>query len=209
MDIIRRLGVLLKAEEETGASSRRASLNAVWQETLRILRREFLLNEIEIIERIPEDFPLIQCSKQDLQEILYHLCENALQAMNAKGNPATKKAGKLAIRAQVAFSIKEEPYALITLSDTGPGVPTSLLSCLFQPFFTTKPESEGNGLGLYLSKALVTKNHGRITVSSFHGFGATFSLEFSLAQGNESKKEEREALVDFSGSLLGGKCIDE
>ena len=70
---------------------------------------------------------------------------------------------------------------MITLSDTGPGIPKDQLPYIFHPFFTTKAEGQGNGLGLYLTKELVRKNGGRITVSSFEGSGTTFTLEFPLA----------------------------
>lgn len=231
LDITKRLGQLLKSEEKLAGPSRQVSLKAAWQETLRILKRECPLKGIEIIERLPEDFPLIQCTAGELQEILYNLLQNAIQAMDGKGaassrrqsfgrvadggvatsvptggsvagkplpdrqagatapsateSLADKLAGKLILRACLAFSTQEEPLAVITVADTGPGIPEKVLRRLFQPFFTTKPEGEGNGLGLYLVKGLVERNHGRISVSSYQGLGTTFTIEFPTVQSNE------------------------
>ena len=152
----------------------RASVRKAWQQVLRFIGQEASLERIEIIERIPDRFPLIYCDRHDLKEIFYHLIKNALQAMDSRG--------RVALRVQLAFSIQEEPYAVIALSDTGPGIPERMLPNLFQPFFTTKPKGEGNGLGLYLIKSLVKRNRGNITVSSFEGCGATFALGFPLAK---------------------------
>ena len=173
LDITRRLGFLLKEEEKNLASPPKVSLPAAWQKALRILRKECPLNGLEILERIPGDFPLLQCRAGELQEILYNLCENAAHAIGGRG--------KLILRACLAFSTKEEPLAVLTVADTGPGIPEKVLRRVFQPFFTTKPEGGGNGLGLYLVKRLVERNHGRINVSSYEGLGTTFTLEFPVA----------------------------
>jgi len=145
-----------------------------WQKVAATLKNEFNLSGVDVIERIPDRFPALQCEPEELQEILYHLSKNALQAMTFQG--------KLILRIQLAFSSQEEPFAILTLADTGPGIAQDKLHRLFHPFFTTKPQGEGNGLGLYLTRELVTKNKGRITASSFEGSGTTFTLEFPLAR---------------------------
>lgn len=169
----------------------KASLQAVliqeaWQKVVTILKNEFDLSAIDLVERIPERFPTIQCEPEEFQEILYNLTKNALQAM--ENLPVARQGkGKLILRAQLSFSQKGEPFALIAFSDTGPGISEEHLTQIFEPFFTTKPEGEGNGLGLYLTRELVLKNQGRITASSFEGSGTTFILEFPLA-GHLSNK---------------------
>ena len=90
--------------------------------------------------------------------------------------------GKLIARAQISFTTKEESFAVIQVSDTGPGIPRPLLPHLFLPFCSTKSLRKGNGLGLYLTRQLVARNGGRITASSFAGAGTTFTLEFPLAK---------------------------
>ena len=182
LKILRRLNELTHTNGhgngKTGESGQ-VSLPNTWQAVVKLLDREFPLisDQVHFVERIPKSFPLIQCSQDDFQEIVYHLSKNSVQVMKERGE---KNKNKLILRAQLSFSQKEEPYALITISDTGPGIPEAELPYIFHPFFTTKPNGEGNGLGLYLSKELVTQNHGRITVSSFEGCGTTFTLEFPL-----------------------------
>ena len=67
------------------------------------------------------------------------------------------------------------------IADTGPGIPPETLQRLFTPFFTTKGEGKGTGLGLFVIKRLVERNEGTISVDSTVGVGTTFSLEFPVA----------------------------
>lgn len=172
LEIARRLGCLLKSKGALRENRSPVSLGEAWQEALSILTKEFPLKGVEVVERIPENFPEVGCEKNELVEIFYHLAHNALQAMEGRG--------KLIFRAQLAFSLQEEPYAVITFADTGPGIAEGELPYLFHPFFTTKPQEYGNGLGLYLTKALVSRNRGKIAVSSYPGAGTTFTLEFPV-----------------------------
>ena len=172
LQIAKRLGeaMPLGPEKKNGSSGSKILVQAAWQNTLDLLKKEYSLKALEILERIPENFPAVNCHPSDFKEILYHLAKNSFQAMRGKG--------KLVIRAHYSFSVQEEPFASSQLADTGPGIPNPALARLFLPFSTTKNCSEGSGLGLFLTRQLVRRNHGRITVSSFEGFGTTFVLEF-------------------------------
>ena len=172
LQITKRIGEVFAAREQDQSFSSRACLQDIWRKVRHLLDREFAPHGIEIIERIPEDFPPLKCRPEELREILYCLAKNSFQAMNSEG--------KFVIRAQIGFNVREESFAMIGLSDSGPGIPSQKMKNLFRPFFTTKGPEEGNGLGLYLVKELVSKNNGSITASSFEGCGATFSLNFSL-----------------------------
>lgn len=174
LQVVKKLGTM--KEEGLRGAPQRTPIRETWEEALSLLTKtkEWTSEGVEILERVPESFPFVQCSKEDLKEIFFHLIQNACQAMQRKGI--------LVIRAQISFTTQEEPFALIQISDTGPGIPESILSRLFEPFFTTKPKGRGNGLGLYLTRQLVHRNHGRITAASFLGSGTTFTLEFPLTK---------------------------
>ena len=150
------------------------SVKGTWRNTLQLLKKDFPLDQIEILERIPEPFPLICCHPADFEEILYHLLRNSLEAMKGKG--------KLVVRTHLSLSPREEPSAMIHLADTGPGISEAALSRLFHPFSTTKKSSGGTGLGLCFTLQLVRRNRGRITLSSFKGYGTAFTIEFPLAR---------------------------
>jgi len=130
------------------------------------------MGRIDVINHIPDPFPAIECHGRDLEEILYHVAKNAAQAVS--------EGGKIIVRAHVGLSRYSEQAAFISISDTGNGIPNEHLKYVFQPFYTTKPMNEGNGMGLFLAKTLVRKNRGMISLSSFIGYGSTFTLEFPL-----------------------------
>lgn len=178
--ITRRLGRLLQKQSPASLRSRRASLEEVWQSTKTLLEKEFSLSWMEVIERIPKDFPALRIAPRELEEILYVVTSNALEAMRESQASSPKR---LILRAQIGFSTREDPFAWITLADTGPGIPPCRLTRLFDPFYTTKPNGEGNGLGLFVTRELVLKNEGKITVGSFEGSGTTFTLELPLRPG--------------------------
>lgn len=100
-----------------------------------------------------------------MQHVLANLITNALQAM--------PEGGRLTIRAS-----KNEEAALISVEDTGVGIPKENLSKLFQPLFTTK--SKGQGLGLAACKQLVQAHGGSITFESDMGKGSTFTVKIPL-----------------------------
>jgi len=130
LNIAKRLGTVCVSKRESNGEPKagRASLKSAWQQTVGLIKKEFLLTGIEVLERIPDPFPLLLCRPKDLREILYHLAKNALEAM--------PDGAKLIIRAQLSFSTREEAFATIQVADTGPGIPESKLSCLFQPFYS-------------------------------------------------------------------------
>lgn len=173
MEITKRLGMIYEKAPSEGEEPARVSVRETWQKTVLALRLSCQLPEVEMVEHLPEPFPSLRCCPHDFETILYTLAKNAVEAMKGKG--------KLVIRAELAYSTREEPFVIVKLADTGPGIEEGNLGNLFQPFFTTKPEREGNGLGLFLVKKLVSKNGGRITVSTFQGCGTAFHLEFPLA----------------------------
>ncbi|MDA9101037.1 HAMP domain-containing histidine kinase [Omnitrophica bacterium] len=176
LGVMRKLRHFLANCMKGGAKRRRVSVRFAWQQILRQIKKEIRLGSLDIVEHLPERFPVIACERSDFKEILYLITKNAVQALLEK--PAEQKV--LVIRVQHVFSASQEPTALITIADTGPGIPQRHLHNLFQPFFSTKDEPNGNGLGLYLAKKLVAKNHGKIHAASYESFGTTFSIELPL-----------------------------
>jgi signal transduction histidine kinase len=128
------------------------------------------------------DLPEVMVDLHQIQEVFLNIILNAEQAMiEAHGG------GKLTIKTE-----EIEDYIRISFTDDGPGVPAEHLDRLFDPFFTTRGERGGTGLGLSLCHGIVAEHGGKIYARSKAGKGATFFVQFPLAAEkiNESKVVE-------------------
>ncbi|MBU3758735.1 MAG: HAMP domain-containing histidine kinase [Candidatus Omnitrophica bacterium] len=174
IEITRKIGGLMRVCDDSGDAGSTAHVRECWRQAVRRLKVHHGLDPIEVIEHVPPDFPRVRCAAPDLQAAFYALAENALQAM--------KGGGKLILRASLQWGREDMPMAVLSVSDTGPGVPVKHLNALFDPFFSTRGEESGNGLGLCLVKGLVRRNEGSVSASSFVGCGSTFTMLFRTAE---------------------------
>ncbi len=112
---------------------------------------------ITVVKDFAESLPLIPAHPAELNQVWTNLIDNAVQAMNG--------AGTLTVR-----TYREDDHLVVSIGDTGPGVPEELRKRVFEPFFTTKPVGEGTGLGLDISYRIVVNGHGGdITLTSQPG----------------------------------------
>lgn len=124
-----------------------------------------------------------------LEQLLLHLASNARDAMG--------KAGKLRVSVDLKsvdaplaydrFTIPRGRYVRLSVTDTGPGLDADTMTHLFEPFYTTRQDRPGGGLGLSIVYGIVKQSHGYISVESRVGKGTTFHLYFSPA----SEPDER------------------
>jgi two-component system NtrC family sensor kinase len=97
--------------------------------------------------------------------------------MNLLINAAQAVAGKGTVSITTR---RETSCAVITISDSGCGIPADILPRIFDPFFTTKPVGEGTGLGLSISYAIIERHGGTIVVDSTPGTGTNFTVRIPL-----------------------------
>jgi PAS domain S-box-containing protein len=137
------------------------------------LRRNQLLNQqIEVEVDLPTTPAIVSGNTVNLQQVLMNLLVNAEHAIRS-----SRGRGNVWVRLLV-----EDGQAVITVDDNGPGIPPELLSRVFDPFYTTKPEGEGTGLGLSVSAGIIADHHGKIAATDRPGGGARFVLELPLSQ---------------------------
>lgn len=103
-----------------------------------------------------EKIPKILCYPDELNQVWTNILHNALYAM--------KLSGKLDIRAYC-----DENYVVVSITDSGNGIPPELKEEIFKPFFSTKPSGEGSGMGLDIVKRIIEKHDGKIEVESEPG----------------------------------------
>jgi signal transduction histidine kinase len=130
--------------------------------------------DIRIRTELGEVVP-VQGDSYTLQEVLFNLCTNALNAM--------PRGGSLTLRTYSLGSKDEDQMGSVAIdvSDTGVGIPRVNLEKIFEPFFTTRADSGGTGLGLGLCRMLISEMGGRIEVRSALGQGATFTVVLNRA----------------------------
>ncbi|HYC59598.1 MAG TPA: response regulator [Thermoanaerobaculia bacterium] len=120
-------------------------------------------------------FPIpVRLDPHQMHQVITNLAINARDAMAGRGD----------LRIAMATCDSE---VTITVADTGTGIPDDILPQIFDPLFTTK--HTGTGLGLAVSKQIVTKNGGRIAVDSVRGKGTVFTLTFPVASNAQSAND--------------------
>jgi len=141
------------------------------ESTMTVVGTGLALNNIEIKRNIPKDLPYIEACRKDLQHIFTNIIVNAGHAMEKNC-----KEKKKAILSLEGFHKNNE--IIITISDTGLGIPKDKINQIFTPFYTTKGPGKGTGMGLFIVYQMTMRNSGKLSVKSKVGEGTTFTLEF-------------------------------
>jgi signal transduction histidine kinase len=137
------------------------------ENTLTLLRPE--IKEGIQIERQYRDLPLIYCNPGEINQIFMTIFSNAVEAIEG--------AGKVTIQ-----TASEEQHAVISVSDTGKGIPVDLLDSIFDLGFTSKGDRVGIGFGLPTSFSIIKKHGGDLSVESEVGSGTTFKIVLPVEQ---------------------------
>ncbi len=163
--------------------------------------RDTFPKSIEVKTRVPKELWTITGDATQLQQVLLNLCVNARDAM--------PNGGKLEIAAENVTlgdrearanpDAKQGPYIVLTVSDSGTGMPPEVLERIFEPFFTTKEQGKGTGLGLATSIGIVKSHGGFITVQSAMGRGTQFKVCLPAAPSVETQRAQREKTSAPSG----------
>jgi signal transduction histidine kinase len=131
------------------------------QEMTVLLGDEALRHSVAIRSEFHEDVPDLLADRVQLQQVFMNLMLNAIEAMKDTG-------GELMIRS----GLNREGQLLISISDTGIGLPAENSERIFDAFHTTKPQ--GTGMGLAITRSILESHGGRIWATANHGAGATF-----------------------------------
>jgi signal transduction histidine kinase len=143
-------------------------VNEVIGEMLLMLHNEANRHSVDIRTDVAEGLPKVMADRVQLQQVLMNLMLNGIQAMEKTGGVLTVK-GRL----------DPEGRVLISVSDTGVGLPTEKAEQIFDAFFTTKPE--GTGMGLAISRSIIESHRGRLWATANSGNGATFHVTLPTA----------------------------
>jgi PAS domain S-box-containing protein len=138
-------------------------INEVIGEMVIMLQNEANRHSVSMRIDLAQGLPKLTADRIQLQQVLMNLMLNGIEAMR-------DASGELRIKSQLA----EDGQLLISVTDTGVGLPAENVDKIFDAFFTTKPQ--GTGLGLAITRSIVKSHGGRIWASANSGRGATFSF---------------------------------
>jgi PAS domain S-box-containing protein len=157
--------------------------------------KDTLPKSIEVEFNTPENLWTVAGDVTQLHQVLMNICVNARDAM-PQGGKLTIKAENVRIDesyARMNLDASPGPFVLITISDTGRGVPASIIDKIFEPFFTTKEHGQGTGLGLSTAMGIIRSHGGFINVYSEEGKGTHFKVHLpavEISQGGEADETE-------------------
>ncbi|WP_262964555.1 sensor histidine kinase [Methylobacter psychrophilus] len=148
----------------------REPVNAV----LNLLAYEAHKKQVKLSFTASKDLPLILADSDGIQQIILNLITNALSASGAGGHIVVTVEQHPLTPNPVNNQVTETVHLIIR--DNGCGMPPETLKCLFEPFFTTRHEQGGVGLGLAVAHSIVTAHHGSIKAESILGAGSAFTI---------------------------------
>jgi signal transduction histidine kinase len=158
-EVIHRLRALFKRGE---TQFQPLDANDLVREALELARSDLAARDIDVAVEFSPSLPRVRGDRVQLKQVLLNLLVNACEAMSAAGGR------ELTIRTEALIGGEVQ----VSVADRGPGIPPDTLPRLFEPFFTTK--TQGLGLGLSISRSIITAHGGRLWGANNAERGATF-----------------------------------
>ena len=154
---------LLDFARQSPPSLSLTNLNQVIEDAYPLVEHSAELNKVTVIKKFDLKLPEVMADKNQLKQVFTNLMLNAVQAMPEGGHLKITTSGK-------------KKNILIEVNDSGSGIRKEHLDKLFTPFFTTKDEAMGVGLGLSVAYGIVKRHGGQIEVKTRAGKGTTFKV---------------------------------
>ena len=174
-DIINRMRSLFKKET---LQRELVDVNQVIREMVVLLNGDATRYSISMRTELSENLPGIMGDRVQLQQVLMNLMINGIEAMKDVDGPR-----QLVIKSQPAPDTPRDEQLMVSINDTGVGLPSQQVDRIFNSFFTTK--RDGTGMGLRISRSIVESHGGRLWASSNSPRGASFHLTLPGKAENE------------------------
>jgi len=173
-----RVAKIVQAVNDFGCPDRHertaADLNQCLRSTLVVCCAEY--KYIADIETYFAELRAVVCRAGELNQVFLNLIINAAHAI-ADVVSGSNRRGKIVVRTRA-----ESDYAVVSIEDTGTGIPPEVQPKIFDPFFTTKPVGRGTGLGLAIARTIVENHGGTLTFETQMGRGTRFSVRLPFEQ---------------------------
>ena len=146
-------------------------IGKIVEDSTRLVANQVRFAKVDLKLDCEANLPRIHGDEQKLKQVFVNLLLNAVDALPPGG--------------QIHIHIKKnkpQGYVLVTVHDNGPGIPEHIQARIFDPFFTTKGQGKGTGLGLSVSRGIIKKLGGYITLASSSGQGTMFTVALPITE---------------------------
>jgi len=158
-------------------SLKKVPVNDTLERALDILGQQLKIREIEVVRDLEQDLPKMMADPSRLEQVFINLIINARDAIDEKWQSKAQEKGTKRILLKTR---SDGNMIIITISDTGKGIPKDHLEKVFEPFYTTKEVGQGTGLGLSISYGIIQDCHGSIHAVPNEEGGASFIIAFPI-----------------------------
>ncbi|MEO6743173.1 MAG: PAS domain S-box protein, partial [Caldimonas sp.] len=172
------------------------------------LLRSTLPSSIDLCTELDDATPAVLSDSVQIEQVLFNLCINARDAITGSG---TVKIGlRTAVLSGVCASCKASVngrWAVLSVADTGSGVPPAVRERMFEPFFTTKEVGRGSGMGLAMVHGIVHDHGGHLLVDPAEPTGTVFRVLLPLATANGGEAAVAGKVEPASADRLKGRVL--
>jgi C4-dicarboxylate-specific signal transduction histidine kinase len=166
---------LLMFSRATHAEKEPMDLNRAVEGALSLVQAQARMDMAEVKVSLARDLPKVYGNKNQIQQVVINLANNAMDAM--------PKGGTLSVETEMLVDDMRS-WVVLKMQDTGVGIPPEVLPRIFEPFFTTKAVGKGTGLGLSLVYEIIKKHSGSVEVQSRPG-RTEFTIKLPVRTGKE------------------------
>jgi len=171
------------------------------KEVLKLTRSTIPAN-IEIAHNIQNDCGLVEADSTQIHQIAMNLMTNAYHAVEATGGKISVGLKEISLDAPPSKGkfLQPGPYARLSITDTGTGIDPAVIDKIFEPYFTTKKQGKGTGLGLAQVYGIVRDHLGDIRVHSVFGKGTCFEIFLPVIRPHTEEISEEKNKADLTGT---------
>jgi signal transduction histidine kinase len=182
LDGLERVATIVRSMKEFAHPAQKEmapiDLNRAIAATLTVATNEY--KYVADLETAFEELPLVVCHINDINQVVLNLVVNAAHAIG-DAVVGTQQRGRITVGTR-----HQDQHALISISDTGRGIPEEIRTRIYDPFFTTKEVGRGTGQGLAIARAIVRDKHGGdLSFETTLGAGTTFFIRLPIQGKNK------------------------
>jgi CheY-like chemotaxis protein/Fe2+ transport system protein FeoA len=184
---------ILAFARQSGEERKPIQMSVIAKEALKLIRST-TPTSIAIDQQIHSS-ALVMANPTQIHQILMNLCTNAVHAIENEEGRVSVGLEEVLIDGKGASAhtdLTPGPYLLLTVTDTGVGIPPDVKASIFEPYYTTKDAGKGTGMGLAMVDGIVASYGGKITVDSTPGSGSEFHVYLPITRQQEAQQRQKD-----------------